>query len=261
MVNARLAEQKRDRRQRIGSIIVVTIALAALLWGLVTGAQVAGRVLFSGNDDFIIRDLDLTSDGRLQSFHIQEYAGLKKGMNLFALDIEKVRQALESVPVVSRVQVRRELPDTLVVSVTERTALARIGRDRDPLPLAVDREGYVLGPSSRSPHLPSVTGISQRGLRPGSVLRGPTVQDALLVLDLCDTTRIGQYIEVTSVDVSDPEYLDLRLKGNVRVLLSRERMEPNLRKVAATMQAAEDRGLRPVLLDATGENNVVARYR
>lgn len=129
------------------------------------------------------------------------------------------------------------------------------------MPLAVDRDGYVLGPSARSPHLPSITGIRQGGLRPGSVLRGTTVQDALLTLSICDTTRLSQYVRIRSIDVSDAEHLDLRLEDGERVLLARERIEPNLRKVAATLQTCRERGTRPVLLDATGDNNVVARFR
>lgn len=261
MVNARLSEQKRDRRHRLGSVVVVTVALAGVLWGVLVGARFLGNVLFSGNSDFAITTLDLASDGKLQPWHIREYAGVKEGMNLFAIDIDGIREALESVPVVSRVTVRRQLPGTLVVRVTERVPLARIGRGEEPIPLAVDREGYVLGPSSHSPALPAITGIQQPGLKPGTILSGPDIRDALTVLEICDTTRLSQYIRISSISVEDAEYLDLHLADGERVPMAREGIEWRLRKLAAVLQANRERGLTPVFIDATGDSNFAVRYR
>lgn len=258
MVNARLAEHRRERRHRVAACVLITAVTAGLAWGGLAGLRVAGRVLFLENPAFVIRRLDLQSDGKLQPSHIREYAGLREGVNLFEVNLHQVRRALESVPVVARAEVRRVLPDTLAVRVTERVALARLGAEEDPLALAVDGEGYVLGPGARSPFLPLLKGVRATGLRPGSVLQGNGVEAALEVLRLCNGTRLGQVIRIASIDVAPSDYLELRLEGGECVRVAKDRIEASLRKAAAVLQTCEAQARRPRWIDATGVN-VVAR--
>jgi cell division septal protein FtsQ len=227
---------------------------------LTAGVRYTGRQLFTRNNEYAIRHLDLNSDGRLKTWHIREYAGLEEGMNLFSVDIRKIRRDLESVPLVRSVTVQRRLPDTLAVRITERVALARLGARRSGLPLAVDREGYVLGPSARSPALPAITGLPLRGLRPGSYLDDPVIRDALKVLDVCDTTRLNDYIKIERVDVHDPDFLELQLETGPRVQLARNRFDWRLRKVAGILRANRQMGRMPSLINATGDNNFPVQY-
>ncbi len=263
LVNARLAEKRQEWRHRISTIVLVTVTVLALAWGAMVGTQHLVRVLFTENDQFVITELDCASDpgGRLKTSHITEYAGLKKGMNLFGVDLDAVRENLESVPLVSSVEVRRQLPDTLVVRVTERMALARLGSRRSKLPLAVDREGYVLGPSSVSPSLPAITGFGKSVLRPGNHIRASEIRDAIQVLDICDSTRLSQYIAISSIDVAHPEFMDLRLSNAERVLLARKELDWRLRQVAAILQTSQQVGRSVAMIDATGEDIFPVKYR
>jgi cell division septal protein FtsQ len=263
MVNARVAEKRQEWRHRISTIVLVTVTVLALAWGAMVGTQHLVRVLFTENDQFVITKLDCASDpgGRLKSTHITEYASLKKGMNLFGVDLDEVREDLESVPLVSSVEVRRQLPDTLVVRVTERMALARLGSRRSKLPLAVDREGYVLGPSSVSPSLPAITGFGKGAMRPGNHIRASEIRDAIQVLDICDSTRLNQYIAISTIDVGHPEFMDLRLSNAERVLLAREDLDWRLRQVAAILQTSQQGGRSVAMIDATGEDIFPVKYR
>jgi cell division protein FtsQ len=65
--------------------------------------------------------------------------------SLFALDVVAIRQNLASLPWVRSVSVRRVWPDRLEVTVHERTAIARWGKDR------------LLGPDGEPFRVPSAT--------------------------------------------------------------------------------------------------------
>jgi cell division septal protein FtsQ len=162
---------------------------------------------------------------------------------------------------VRSVKVRRQLPDTLVIDVIERTALARLDDSGRGLPLAVDAEGYVLGPSSYSPSLAVIRGVRQDGLRPGTHLRADAVRDALEVLDICDTTRISQFINIHLIDVGRADYLDVRLTTGERVLLKRENLDWRLRQVAAILQTSDEPGKRIAIIDGTGDDIFPVEYR
>jgi cell division septal protein FtsQ len=263
LVNARVKEQRRMWRQRWTSVFILTLSLAAAVWLLLLGTQSLGKLLFSDNDQFVINELVIESDGSLVTARrVKEWAQIDEGMNLFDIDIEETQRKLSAmVPVIESVTIRRVLPDKMVIQVRERQALARLGRHRQGIPLALDREGYVLGPSSRSPNLPVVFGVRQVGLRPGSFLDSADVQDVLCVLNTCDTTRLGKYLKIASIDISDPTQMDLRLEGGARVLLSPSDVTQRMRKVAAILQTSEQKGLIPMVIDATGNNNFPVQYR
>jgi cell division protein FtsQ len=261
MVNARVNEQRRARNHKIGAIVLTLIALAGLGWATVSGASWMGTVLYSNNDVYTIRKIDIVSNGRLKAEHIREYGRFSEGMNLFELDIEKIRRDLEHVPLVRSAEVVRQLPDTLIVRVTERAAIARIGRDDRKYFLAVDRDGYVLGPTARSPHLPVITGVDDAGLTPGSVVKESSVADALVAIDICDEPELSHAVKIVSLDVDRPDFLDIRLAQGERVLLSRENMKTKLTSLADILTTAANSGDTVESVDLTVERNFPVRYR
>ncbi len=259
-VQARIADQKKARMHKWSAILALLIALAGIGWVAKTGYDYFGRVLFSGNDLFAIRELDLRSDGVLRAAHIKEYAGVDEGSNLFAIDIKELRRQLENIPLIQSAEIRRQLPDTLVIRVSERVPLARLGIEDGHYHLAVDREGHVLGPSARSPRLPAITGYRATGLRPGSIVHDPLFADALKVVDLCDRTRLGQRVKIRSIHVSDPEVLELQLVDGEQVVLDRARIDEGLLMLDDALQTARSRG--DVLqIKVLGDTNIAVTYR
>lgn len=261
MVDARLLERRRERNTRVGLVLLLGGALFGLVWvGKVAGGLMV-RALFTENDHFRIRTLDLRSDVKLNPALIREYAGLNEGANLFRVDVQRVQSDLQRVPVVKSVVVGRQLPDTLVVRITERMPIARWGRKDVGLPLAMDREGFVLGPSSLSPGLPVVYGLADQGLRPGSRIADPIWLDVVRLLESCDNAPLSAWLQVSAVNVADPRCWVVRLANNERVLLAREQLDGKLLKLAAILKSSADQGLAVDTVDLTVNKNVPVTYR
>lgn len=261
MVSARVADRRRERMHRVSAVVLSLLVLGASAWLLLAGIQWLGRVLFVENGRYTITKLDLSSDGKLRPQHIREYGGLAEGANLFAVNLDQVRSDLQSVPLVNTVEVSRRLPGTLIVRLTERIALARLGKDEERSHLAIDREGHVLGPSSRTPGLPAITGLRDRGLRPGSYIDEQLVRDALTVLDIIDTTRLSQVVRVATIDVRHPEYLDIRLHDGERVVMGRDRLDWRLTRLAQSLQTAAQLGRSIMTIDLTVNKNPPVEWR
>lgn len=263
LVASKAVKNQAARRRRMTSFTVISIALAGLIWGSVLGFRSIGRVLFTENDDYLIQQVICRSDGRLATpARIKEWSEVQPGMNLFEVDIASIREHLETrVPVISTVTVKRHLPDTIEIQVNERQGLAQLEKNIIGVPLDVDKEGYVLGPSAKSSKLPVIVGYRQAGLRPGSFVEDTSLKDALDVLRICDETSLGQYVVVEQVSVGHPDFLDLRLKGDVRVTLAKNRYQARLAKVAGTLEYAKQNGRLLKTIDATGERNFPIEYR
>jgi len=261
MVSARASEQRKQRMHRVGALVLMTVVLVGASWMIMTGAQFVGERLFSMNDRFVIEHLRVSSDGILQKQHVKEYAHVEEGMNLFAVDIQKVREDLEVMPVVDSVQVTRKLPDTLAVLIRERIAKARLGDESTGYPLAMDREGVVLGPRSVSSQLPFISGFRMAGLRPGVRIDDPGVRTALQVLDVCDEPGFSSILQVKKVDVSHSDYLDIRLSRGERVLLSLDKVKPKLKHLCKIIKKSAESGRAVAAVDMTVDKNFPVKYR
>ena len=255
----RSVERRRAARRRVGSVLGVLIGLAALGAGLFWGGQAAWRGLFTENNFFQIRQIEVTTDGALGAADIRDYAHVQEGQNLFAVHPAEIRAALLTVPVISGAQVGRRLPDTLIIEVAERVAVARLGRPGAGSPLAVDATGHVLGPSSVRASLPVILGVRDKGLRPGDVVQDPMLKEALQVLEICNYVTMRQELVVATIDVSDEDRLEVGLTTGETVLLSRTQLRDKLDRLRAMRIEARKRGLDLAVYDMTVDRNFVGR--
>ena len=256
---ARAVDRRRMRRRRLGMGLAVLIGLPLLLAGGGWGGWAAWRALFAENDFFLIRQIEVTTDGSLGTGHILEYAKVQTGINLLAVQPRQVREWLLQVPVIANAQVSRRLPDTLVIEVAERVAVARLGRPGAGSPLAVDGEGHVLGPSSVRAGLPVILGVRDTGLRPGDGVKDPMLAEALAVLDICNRASMRRDLAVATIDLRNDEHLDVGLATGEQVLLSRGRLEEKLQQLPVMRAVARSRGLELSVYDMTVDRNYAGR--
>lgn len=259
-VNARAGEMRREQAHKVGAVIVLAVAAAGTLWATVSGASILGERLFSQNERFVIKRLDLASTGRLEAKHLREFGHLAEGQNLFAVDIEQVRTTLESVPLIRSAEVRRKLPDTLVVRVTERSAIARLAGGAQGHAVTLDVDGYILG-LARTPALPLITGAREQGLGPGSVVREKNVLDALKLVELIDQAGVNAGIELATVDVRNDERLELTLADGAKVPFGRDQLAFRIERLAEILRNAKELGQQLTWADLTVDRNIPVRYR
>lgn len=267
-VNTSLRD-RRGVRTRVMRVLLVLVGLVVAGTLVRFGTRLTGRALLSQNDLFRITEYRIKCCGDvIKPGHVMEYASLNTCSNLFAVNIETVRERLLStVPRVKDVEISRILPGVLAIEVWERTPMARLRMDG--YYMTVDRDGYVLGPSSGSRPLPVIAGHCMAGLKPGVFLGGTPVINALEVLDVCETTPIGQVVGIASCDVGDSAALELRLIDGARVKLawedmdeqsasSRKHLERKLVKLADNLKEAAARGERIIEIDMTVDKNFPA---
>ena len=258
-VAARSVERRRTVRRRVGGLLALLVGIPALAAGLIWGGHEAWLAMFAQNDFFRIRQIEVTTDGDLRTENILEYARVQNGTNLFAVRPEAIRESLLSVPVIANAQVGRRLPDTLIIEVAERVAVARLGRPGSGSPLAVDATGHVLGPSSVRASLPVVVGVRDKGLRPGDVVGDAMLAEALRVLEIANQAAMRRELAVATIDLGNEEQIEVGLTSGERVLLSRGRLEEKLRQLPIMRSVARGKGLDLAVYDMTVDRNYAGR--
>ncbi|MBE6402631.1 MAG: FtsQ-type POTRA domain-containing protein [Lentisphaeria bacterium] len=138
---------RQKKKKLIRGIVLLCILLIVMI-GCVLGLYWLKNRMFEDNKRFTLRHVNIVSSGYWGKDSITARQLLNKldlhigKSNLFALQPEKLRRELRSIPNVEDARVRAVLPDTLEIKIEERTPRAFIGRPRSPL--VVDANGVVM---------------------------------------------------------------------------------------------------------------------
>lgn len=102
--------------------------LRVALNGAVAAAVIAAAVIAwrhtQSDARFAVRQVQVTGTVHTSRAAIDSLAHSYVGLNLFRLDIDRVRRDLTSLDWVSRIEIEKALPDTLRIRIVERTPLA-----------------------------------------------------------------------------------------------------------------------------------------
>ncbi len=177
---------------------------------------------------FKIEAITVTGNARYTPTQVTEASGIATGDNMFLLNKydagEKICAAL---PYVESVQIRRQLPTTMTIHITECTA---------PVALQQDGASYLLGASgkivdqvsaSKIAGLPRITGIKLDAPTVGQVLQVAEEQGGdsarQLVLDLLRCLSDKAMLQNTQrIDLSDSKNVRLRYMDRFDVTFPRE---------------------------------------
>jgi len=224
----RLSKGKRDRRSGLKRLfIVIQLAAAA-------GAAVVGAFLlterFAIPNRFRIARIEVKGNNFLSEGEVREMLGPALGGNLISADLEGLRSNLAASPWVGGAVVRRELPDTLLVDVTERFPIALAETDQLYVMDASGELIDLLGPRTAGFDLPVI-----RGLRGVSIeVRRDRARRANALLD--DLGDLSSEVSEISVDRSGDLLVVLRGDGSVLKLA-----EPPYRKRVLSFLALRQR--------------------
>lgn len=238
--------------------LVPLVFLAAIAVGVPFGIFAAYLHIVStpyfALDDIRVHGLEL-----LEEDAVLRKAGVTRGMNVFDVDLEVMKQRLEAQPWIRKAELEKRLPATLEITVEERSAAAVLIDGASYVLLDADGEPFkTLEPTDAVDELlqlPLVTGISraEATAQPGQTL----VVEAMEVVRLAGENGLP---EISEVHIDPVMGLSLvPTDSGIEIRLGRgrykERME-RLRAVFATIEQ-EGRDVDYILIDQEGKLNRV----
>ena len=230
------ANIKMSRKTKIIIGIVITIAL---LCGIVIGLFLAWRNMFRQNDRFLVLRVNVTSAEGQGKWHgkVKEVMPIvidakkdakdpsssdtekkipekkinqKELLNLFDLDLKVLREKLEEVPEIEKVEIRRVLPDTLDIQITERVPVAFIERVNGPL--LIDCDGVVI----RRSHAIDISGVIPVIVTHKKELPAPgeVFEDVKPVLEFIQLTKkVADYssLRIMRMDLLKDDFVTIKI--------------------------------------------------
>lgn len=180
-LHERLPDARTIGRAAVAGLRRATPALLALgAAAVVAGGLAYGYHWLTHSSRFELVEVDVRGNARRSDAFVLRAAGIELGDNLFRVDTAAAERALERDPWIARAEVKRRLPDQLVVDVTEREAAVVV--ELDGLYLA-DRAGHVFKRAAiqrgEGNGLPVVTGLSRADYAADPAAAEAVIRDAL----------------------------------------------------------------------------------
>lgn len=212
--------------ERVKSLTSVASAVVAVLVRVVAAAVIVGALVVGGryahqwattSATFSLKNIVLEGTSRADQVDLCKLAGLVPGQNLFKLDVDQARRAMEAHPWVRRVDITRHFPSSVAVKVEEHepAALVALGDlyllDREGEPFKKLTAGDALD-------LPLVTGITRERYMEKPEEAGEAFRHAMSIAD-----RFEEFQKDSKERVSE-----LRLSGNDVVVITSSGTEVRL---------------------------------
>ena len=186
MVDVIKKQPRRSGRRVVKGIIFL------LICGAILGAVVFLPI-------FTLKEIKLTGATYLTVDDILKVGDIYIGEPLFKLETDKVAGRLLNDVRVEDVTVRRALPHTLEVNITERKAIATVVCNYGYLD--IDKHGKILDSykNLREMSIPMITGALVKDLYIGDDVEDEHVQKILEFLDMLDAASLNKISEVAIV--------------------------------------------------------------
>lgn len=207
---------------------------AGILYGITVGLFSLYR-LATTSDFFALENVDIRGAKHFRREDMLRTAGLEAGKNTLSIDIYEVENALSQNPWVSSVAVKRKLPNTYEINVTERIPAFWILKDGNLH--YVDRKGVLIAPVEAGnflslPTLEILAGGENMQSRVGDLM--DALHKANLPLDLA---------AVSTIRLSSARGLEIAME-NMRLTLciSPDDWDNNLRRLNSVLRDLARRG-------------------
>lgn len=143
---------------------------------------------------FEVKAIIVEGNRQLQGEEIKLYSGITTGSNIFKLNLGQSHERLSMLPMLKEISLERKLPDTIIINVTERRAVALLPLQNSFI--KVDADGVYLQRGTVASALPVITGLSLKDSGPGKPVEAHGLSAALSCLGQLPRALVQQLSEI-----------------------------------------------------------------
>lgn len=249
-VKVRSHKAIQHRNKRILVVVSKVVLWLLAVAGIIYGVRYGGKRLFFDNPDYRLAKIDVRTDGMLQRELILQTADLREGVNIFSVNLAHVHDSLQQLPQVDEVQVVRNMPDTIDISIVERKPVAWITSEKEfGNPFAsegaflVDARGVLMREKKLLPEylgLPVIAGCANESLEPGKVVESFEAKAALDLLKLSTRSFMQTRFQIREINVAKGYCLEVTDKNHTRVIFGFDELDAQLQRLEQFLVWADD---------------------
>lgn len=175
----------RRRMVRYGGYVglIILAAVGYRLSGPILLAAASLRDFVLENQYFSVREIQVRGADKVSGNEIVTIAGLRQGMSIWKVELDRIEKKIAKHPWVRRVLVRREFPSRIIIDVEERTPKAIVAVRKL---YYVDSDGAVFKEVAPGENVkfPLLTGLRAEDVMAADPAVRRRIRDAMLLAEL-----------------------------------------------------------------------------
>jgi cell division protein FtsQ len=262
---------KRHRRRVLLRWGLLALAVCVTLTAAGIGTHLAVdsflRHALYQNPRYALKQIVVEVKGSVPRKQVVQATRLVLGQNTMSVDLVEVEHNVEKLPYVAEAQVRRQLPDKIVVRITERMPIARIVSTRQDIAMQesfyIDRDGVTikLQPNEIPRNLPEIVGDRLVDIEAGQRIDLPEIQAAVTLLKLIELTPLRTQFDIARIDMNRPLAMELQTRDGARIVFQLDNLPRQLDRLQQILDFANNRDRQLATVDLTPERNVPVRFK
>lgn len=188
-------KKKWDKIKRIMLILLRIILILTVIFGVIAFLFISPV--------FNITKIKVENASKISENTYISLSEIEIEENIFKISKSRIRELIKEEPYVEEVEVKRELPGTVSLIVTERMPSYMI--EKSGMYIYIDKNGYALETSTESLDLPILKGVRTDldNLKMGERLLDEDLAKFNDLIKIIDSVKNNDIEELTSIDISN----------------------------------------------------------
>lgn len=239
------AKAKKKRKKIFRTVKIL------LLIGIILG----GTIYFLLSPIFNITQINVSGNSKISSEEIISLSGIQKNENTFKINKKTVKDKIRENPYIDTISIKRTLPDSITIYVTERVATYRINTANTYM--LISNQGYMLEITDEENNLPIITGIqtADEEIKEGNRLCVEDLEKLEDVLKISESAKTNDiYNLITEIDISEKDNYKLIIPSEKKIihLGDTSRLPVKMGYIISIMEKEKDEG--EILVNTDLEN-------
>lgn len=195
---------------------------------------------------FTVQSIIVEGNSIVTDEKIVDLSEITAGERLYAVNINDSVKKISYYPYVESVEIKRKLPDKIIIEMVERKPVAAIVITGGYIQVNVEGRLLSIAPNIGQYNLPVISGVQLSEIpAPGNIIQNDNLTQALQIISQCDQELINNLAELNvgqanSIMACTNEGIEIRL-GNVENITVRlADLNDILHKIVAQRIKAED---------------------
>jgi hypothetical protein len=241
------------------------------LAAVITAGWMLAHKAFYDNPEFMLKHIEAVTDGTLTKQELLKTAQIPAAINLLEIDLAAIDGRLRERSQVKDVRVRRKVPDTLEITVWERTPVAWLGYqgadlDKRQNGVLLDEAGYAICCHTLYrefydfPMIMVPRDVISEFVLFGDRVDIPSVDAALSLVKLWPAHSPSPSLQIVQIDASRHYRLEVDCQPDMRLVFQPENLSGQMLKLGDALRHAEFQNRYFSQVDLTVADNIPVIY-
>ena len=236
------------------TILIVVVAVLAFICRVVYGYMVDSPLL-------TLREVVIEGCRKISEREILSMTQLDRRPNILSVELDALRNKVETNPWIARAEIRRIFPDSISIKVTERRPAAIILLDRL---YYIDVQGAIFARVAEDQDIdyPILTGLHREDFKANPDQSRALLSKALTLVTVMEDGEVLSKKDISEIHMDKAFGISIYTKeGAIEIKLGLDHYEPKWKRLERVWRHLREMSLNPLSIDCNYEKRIIVKMR